>query len=122
MDEQLALASNLSDEFQGRVLALVRDVDIVFDVIAGKGLDEAHVESVVRRFIGRRKDAVHYSAERSGEVLTIHSPDPLARGRGRRRGGLPDNLLQCPICGFVTPYEESYVIHYRSHGALMGVR
>lgn len=121
-DEQLALASVLSDEFQGRVLALVRDEEIVFDIIAGRDLDEARVESVVMSFIGRRKEAEHYSLERSGDILVVHSSDPLARARGRKRGGLPANLLRCPFCNFVTPYQEAYDVHFRSHGTMMGVR
>lgn len=121
VDEQLALASALSDEFQGRVLALVRDEDIVFDIITGSDLDETRVESVAMSFIGRRKDAEYYSLERSGDVLIVHSADPLARSRGRRQGGLPSNLLQCPFCSFVTPYQEAYDVHFRSHGAMIGV-
>jgi hypothetical protein len=122
VDEQLALASALSDGFNGELVALVRDEDIVFDVFAGKGPDESKVESIVRDFMGRRKDAHHYSLVRSGEVLTVHSADPLARSRGRKQGGLPDNLLQCPFCSFVTPYQEAYDVHLRSHGAMLGLR
>jgi hypothetical protein len=122
VDEQLALASALSDEFQGRVIALVRDEDIVFDSITGSPPNDAEVERVVRSFIGRRKEAEHYSLTRNGEVLIVHSADPLARARGRRSVGLPPNLLQCPFCGFVTPYQEAYDVHLRSHGAMLGVR
>lgn len=122
VDEQLALASALSDEFQGDLLALARDEDIVFDVLAGKDLDKSRVESVIRSFIGRRKDAEHYSLEVSGEVLVVHSADPLARSRGRKPGGMPSNLLKCPYCSFVTPYQEAYDVHFRSHLVGVGVR
>ena len=116
VDEQLALASSLSDQLQGRAIALVRDEDIVFDVMRGNDLDQGQIESLVKQFISRRKESEHYSVERKGETLVVHSADPLARGRGRMEGRLPDNLLQCPFCPFVTPYQEAYVVHVRSHG------
>jgi len=116
LDEQLALASTISDQLQGNAIALVRDEDIVFDVMSGKDLDERQVEDLVKQFISRRRESEHYSVERTGETLVVHSADPLARGRGRKEGRLPDNILGCPFCPFVTPYQEAYNIHVRSHG------
>jgi len=117
IDEQLALASALSDELQGGAVALLRDEDIVFDVIGGKEVDEGRVMAVVREFVGRRKEGDHYGVELKGDRLIVHSADPLARSRGRRKQGLPPNILKCPACNFVTPYEEALVVHLRSHYA-----
>lgn len=117
LDEQLALTGELSDKLQGSAFALIRDVDIVFDVISGGGIDESEVEAVVKDFARRRKDSQFYSVERDGDRLLVHSPDPLARSRGRRQAGLPPNLLKCPACSYVTQYEEALVVHMRSHYA-----
>ena len=116
VDEQLALASALSDGLQGDALALARGEDIVFDVFSGTELSPERVERLILGFVSRRKESEHYSLERSGETIIIRSPDPLARGRGRKEGRLPDNLLKCPFCPFVTPYQEAYTVHVRSHG------
>jgi len=115
VDEQLALASSLSDNLEGRAIALVRDADIVFDVMSGKALDEVQIEGLVRKFISKRSGSQHYTIERTGDTLVVHSADPLARGRGRMEGRLPANLQQCPFCMFVTPYQEEYAVHVRSH-------
>jgi len=119
VDEQLALASEISDKLQGKTVALVRDVDIVFDTISGVPPGETGIEPLVREFVSRRKDSEHYSVETEGDTIVVHSPDPLARGRGRRMAGLPENVLKCPFCAFVTPYQEAYDVHFRSH--LFGV-
>ena len=117
VDEQLALASALSEDLQGEALAFVRDDDIVFDVISGKGVDVARAFAVAKDFVARRKDAQYYSIERDGERLIVHSADPLARSRERKRPDLPANILKCPACGFVTQYEEALVVHWRAHYA-----
>jgi len=116
LDEQLALASSISDSLAGRALALVSDSKIVFDTLSGSTLRPDEVETALRAFISRRKDAALYSVEGNGETLTVHSPDPLARGHGRKEGQLPGNLLMCPFCPFITQYQETYNIHVRSHG------
>ncbi len=116
IDEQLALAAAISEAFQGKAVALVRDADLVLDVIEPPPPAEDDVESVVAGFISKRKGGEHYSLERDGETFFVHSADPLARSRGRGRPTLPDNLLKCPYCSYVTPYREAYDVHSRSHG------
>jgi len=118
-DEQLALASSISDSLAGRTLALVSDTKIVFDNLSGPAISQSEIEAQVRTFVSRRKDAKLYSLEWKGEVMVIHSPDPLVRSRGRMEGRLPDNLMMCPFCSFVTPYQEAYNVHVRSHGFVL---
>jgi hypothetical protein len=117
VDEQLALASALSEGLEGKALALVRDIDIVFDTLGAKGIDEVQVEAMVRRFVAKRKDGKYYSVEREGDSLVVRSADPLARSRGRKNPGLPANLLKCPACSYVTEYQEALTVHLRSHYA-----
>ena len=118
VDEQLALAGALSDAFEGRVFALVKNETIVFDTINAPGPQKQEVEEIVGRFLSKRKDSSYYSSQWDGSTLVLHSADPLARSRGRKDSGqmLPPNLLKCPFCSFVTPYQELYDIHFRSHG------
>ena len=115
-DEELALASAISDALHGRGIALTRDKDIVIDSLLGTPPDFVEIEAMVRRFIGKRHDSAHYSVERMEDMLVIHSPDPIKAAHGRRTAQLPDNLMKCPFCGFVSPYEETYNVHLRSHG------
>jgi hypothetical protein len=116
VDEQLALAGELTGGLQGRAVALVKGEEIVLDEISSEKVGPEEVEAVVQAFVSRRKDAEFYSTERDSAHIVVHSSDPLARGRGRKGGQLPPNLLQCPFCSFVTPYQEMYAIHVRSHG------
>lgn len=118
-DEQLALASALSDGLGGRAVALVKDDKIVFDELSNVSTDE--VLRLTRAFVARKKDASLYEVQASGDDVVVHTPDPLARSRGRRDTGesLPPNLLKCPFCGFVTPYKELYDVHFRSHGFVL---
>ncbi len=117
-DEQLALAGALNEAMGASGVAFVRDRSIVFDSLVDTQPDKEKVLSVVAAFVSRRKDAAHYSVETKGERVVVHSPDPIAGKRSRRMKTLPPNLYKCPFssCGFVTPYEEAYVVHYRSHG------
>lgn len=117
LDDQLALASAISDGLGGRAVALVKDDKLVLDTLSNK-VDVGQVASVVRGFTSKRKDARYYSVETDGDEVKVHTPDPLARSRGRKDTGqlLPDNLMKCPYCPFVTPYEELYNVHVRSHG------
>jgi hypothetical protein len=119
LDEQLALASSFSDSLAERALALVSDSKIVFDSLSGPALEHSEVEALARGFVSKRKDAELYSFEWNGEVMVIHSPDPLVRSRSRKVATLPDNLLMCPFCSFVTPYQEAYNVHVRSHGFVL---
>ena len=115
-DEQLALASALSDGLAGRAVALVKGDKVVFDEISKVTVDE--VLRLTRAFVAGRKDAQLYEVQAKGDEIAVHTPDPLARSRGRKDTGerLPQNLLKCPFCGFVTPYQELYDVHFRSHG------
>ena len=119
LDDQLALAAAISDGLEGRGVALVKDDKIVLDTMANT-ITPGEVISIVRAFVSRRKDSQHYTIDSKGDDILVHTPDPLARSRGRKDSGqwLPDNLLKCPWsgCGFVTPYQELYNIHVRSHG------
>ena len=130
MDEELALAGEISDSLRGEGIALVNGPTIVFDAFSNDGrVDEALVERTVRDFISRRNDHEFYSVEKAvdgggggGTSLIVHSADPVAAARRRRATEkLPPNLMRCPFCPFVTPYEELYVIHVRSHGFGIGM-
>ncbi len=116
MDEELALASEISDALEGKWVAVVKDEKIVFGPVMGGDLDEAVVESRIVNFIGRRKEHEFFSVERKGDTFFVHSADPIAAQEHRAQPGLPPNVLKCPFCPFVTPYQEAYVVHTRSHG------
>ncbi len=120
LDDQLALASAISDGLGGRAVALVKDDKLALDTMSNK-VTVGEVADVVRSFVSKRKDAKDYSVETDGDEVKVHTPDPLARARGRKDTGqlLPDNLLKCPYCAYVTPYQELYDVHMRSH--LFGV-
>ncbi|MDG7012729.1 MAG: hypothetical protein JRN11_04675 [Nitrososphaerota archaeon] len=117
VDEQLALASAISDGLAGRAVALIKGTKVVLDPVSGEASTD-EVVRIVEGFASRRKDPGEWSVAASGRSIVVHSSDPLSRSRGRRDTGelLPDNLFKCPFCPFVTPYEELYVVHYRSHG------
>ena len=117
VDEQIALASAISDGLGGRGMAVVKDTEIVIDTISGK-FSVSDVLALVNDFVSRRREARNYSVGSEGDEIIVHTPDPLARSRGRRDTGqlLPPNLLKCPFCNFVTPYQELYNVHVRSHG------
>ena len=115
LDEQLALAGAITGGLGGRAVALIRDDDIVFDQLSGGPPDPQEIQKLVLDFVARRKDSQHYSVERDGDTVIVRSPDPLARSRGKKHPGLPENVLQCPLCAFVTPYQEMYDVHLRSH-------
>jgi len=115
-DEQLALAEAITAGMDGVALALVRGDEVVLDQLGDASPKMDAVELIVKDFLSRRSDPSHYSYEVSGEKIVVHSPDPVKAMRERRKPTLPDNVFKCPFCPFVTPYEEMYVVHYRSHG------
>ena len=115
VDEQIALASDISDSLGGNGVALVNSDKIVVDFFDEQP-DVDKVVSIVSEFIGRRKESQYYSIERVGDSLAVHSADPLAAQKRRPTEKLPPNLLKCPFCSFVTPYQELYNVHARSHG------
>ncbi|HMD79214.1 MAG TPA: hypothetical protein VKF39_04440 [Nitrososphaerales archaeon] len=115
-DEQLALAGEITGALGGKAIALPKGRKIAFDTVSGPAPDERAVEAAVADFLARRNDASHYSFEVEGDTIIVRSPDPLAASHSRGVERLPPNLMKCPFCGFVTQYEELYVVHYRSHG------
>ncbi len=144
MDEELALASAISDSLNGKGIALVDREKIVFDSFGRGQLDERAIASVVLGFVSHRKGHEFYSVERVGDSLVVHSADPVAASRKRTteklprnllklgdsllvnssdsaasqkrtREKLPPNLFRCSFCSFATPYEEEYVVHAGLH-------
>jgi len=117
LDEQIALASAISDGLGGRAVAFVKDTKVVLDSLSG-AISTSEILALTRGFVSKRKDAEHYSVEQFGDEIIVHTPDPLSRSRGRKDTGqrLPPNLLKCPFCSFVTPYQELYFVHVRAHG------
>ncbi|MDG6902528.1 MAG: hypothetical protein JRM80_11310 [Nitrososphaerota archaeon] len=116
LDEQLSLAAAVSESLGEKGVALVKDAKLMVDAFSAVSV--AEVARAVGAFVAKRKDAAHYSVETKGDAITVHTPDPLSRSRGRKDTGelLPPNLLKCPFCSFVTPYQEMYNVHLRSHG------
>lgn len=114
-DEQLALASVISDGLSGKGVALVKDASIVIDEMSE--VDAREVVQMVKNFVSKRKDANLYEVEAEGNDIEVHTPDPLARSRGRKEAGevLPPNVLKCPYCLFVTEYKDVYDAHVRAH-------
>lgn len=115
VDEQLALAGALSDRLAGRAIALVKDEEIVFDILDGPEPKQSEVQEIAEQFASRRKDSKYYSAEWEGSRLLVHSADPLARSRGRKEHNMPDNLYKCPSCAYMTLYKEMYDAHVKTH-------
>jgi hypothetical protein len=115
-DEQLALAGAITGALQGKGVALVRGSSIVIDWLGGEPADDEAALAAILEFLARRHEANQYTVEKGARGWVLHSPDPVRASKRRRQAGLPPNLMKCPFCSFVTPYEEEYVVHYRSHG------
>ncbi len=115
-DEELALASAISDALMGAGVALINGNKIVFDSVSKGKLDEKVIESSVEEFVRHRKQSEYYSVEKNGDSLVVHSADPVKGARKKSPSRLPPNLYKCPFCSFVSPYEELYIVHTRSHG------
>ncbi|MBI3841314.1 MAG: hypothetical protein HY297_05130 [Thaumarchaeota archaeon] len=115
-DEKLALAAEISDSTAGKAVALVKGSSIAIDDFSGEAQSLERVAGLVADFLARRAKPDLYSFETMGDTIFIHSPDPIAALHGRRQNQLPDNIKQCPFCGFVTPYDEEYTVHVRAHG------
>jgi len=114
-DEKLALADLISDELTGRALALVKLDSLVIDQLTDQKVQTTQVLDIVNAFVSKRKDAQWYSVEADGEAIAIHSADPITAAHRRRDNELPPNIKQCPFCPFVSPYEEAFQVHMRSH-------
>jgi hypothetical protein len=121
-DEQLALAASISDELQGKSLALVSGDSIVIDRISGPALDVAQLARLVERFVSKREDANYYSVKRQGDKVVVHSPDPIAATRTRTHYRVPPGAYQCPACGLILPDEAKYQTHLRTHDLIRGLR
>jgi hypothetical protein len=85
-DDQLSLASVISERLEGRAVALVKDDKLVLDMIS-EAVSVAEVPGAVNDFVLRRRDAQYYSVESDGDSIMVHTPDPLARSRGRKDSG-----------------------------------
>ncbi len=94
----------------------MKDDEIVLDALSERPVEVRQILAIVKGFISKRKEAAHYSTDIDGDRVFVHSADPIAASRKKTGGTLPPNLLKCPFCSFVTPYEEMYIIHTRSHG------
>lgn len=114
-DEKLALASAISDKLEGRALALSSGDAIVLDQLTDESLSVETVKPIVADFISRRKDGPLYSLELHGETIVVRSADPVRSMRQKTENTLPPNLKQCPMCSFITQYDEEYTVHVRSH-------
>ncbi len=88
-DEELALASSISDSMEGTAVALIRDGEIVIDVFEADKVSVVLVAGLVKDFVSRRKDSSLYSVESEGDKVVVHSPDPLVGTRRRKPGTLP---------------------------------
>ncbi|MGD0145577.1 MAG: hypothetical protein ABSB53_01835 [Nitrososphaerales archaeon] len=121
-EEQLALAATISDELQGKSLALVKGNSVVIDRISGPKLDVAQLVHLVEKFVSKRKDADLYSVERQEDKVIVHSPDPLAAESTRTHYRVPPGAYQCPACGLILPDEGRYQIHLRTHDLIRGLR
>ncbi len=115
-DEELALASSVSDSLQGAAVALIQSGGIVLDDYTPGGLKVGDVQRLVEDFFAAKDGG--YEVEAEGSRILVHSSHPDA-GLKRGQPTLPPNLLKCPFCPFVTPYQEMYVVHTRAH--LFGV-
>jgi hypothetical protein len=121
-DEQLALASTISEELQGRSLALVRGSDIVIDRLSGPDLDGPQLVQLVGRFIAKRTDPALYEIESEDDTIMVHGPDPIAAKRSRTVHKVPPGAFQCPACGLLLPDEGRYQTHVRTHDLIRGIR
>lgn len=121
-EEQLALAASISDELQGKSLALVKGSSIVIDPISGPKLDIAQLVHFVERFVSKRKNVNYYDVERQEDKVVVHSSDPIAANRNRTQYRVAPGAYQCPACGLILPDEGKYQIHLRTHDLIRGLR
>ena len=121
-DEQLALASAISDGLEGIGVALIKGTEIVVDQLTAQRVEVGNVTSIVSEFVSKRRDSLLYGADVSGDVITMRSPDPIAARSSRNQKRLPPNVFQCPACGLILPSQEKYEDHMRMHDILRGLR
>ncbi len=115
------MAASISDELQGKSLALVKGNSIVIDRISGQKLGVAQLVHLVEKFVSKRKDAKYYGVERQEDRIVVHSPDPIAANRTRTHYRVPPGAYQCPACGLILPDEGRYQSHLRTHDLIRGL-
>jgi hypothetical protein len=120
-DVKLALAESVSEGLRGSGIALLDGNGIAVDQMPGRNLQADEIGSLVRGFFSSRKDAKEYSFEREGEVIVVHSVEPVPKDKKRVSEVLPPNLFQCPVCGFVSTSKEEYEDHIRMHDYIRGL-
>jgi hypothetical protein len=121
-DEQLALASAISDDLEGLGVALIKGDEIVVDQLTARKVEVGSIMPIVSGFVSKRTESLLYSLDVSGDVIRLHSPDPIGARRRRNRSRLPPNAFQCPACGLILPSQEKYDDHMRIHDILRGLR
>jgi hypothetical protein len=121
-DEQLALASAISDGLEGVGVALIKGNEIVVDQLTARKVEVRSVLPIVSGFVSKRTESLLYDLVVSGDVITLHSPDAMAARSRRNRSRLPPNVFQCPACGLILPSQEKYDDHMRMHDILRGLR
>jgi len=109
----LALASLISDDLDGKGVAIVKDDKILVDQISKANISVASVLTMVEAFVAKRKDPTKYSFEVSRSGILIHSRNLREAGykKGIRR--LPPGFSQCSLCGFLTRDREVLTLHVR---------
>lgn len=118
-EDKLGIADEISDALSGRAFALVKLDSVVIDQLTDEPVSASEILKVVKEFVSTRKDGRYYSVEQVAEKIVVHPADPIDASNKRRDNQLPPNVKQCPFCPFVTPYDEAYQVHLRSH--LFGV-
>ena len=113
-DEKLALASEISDRLGGMAIALVKSDMVVIDDFREPPIDIETLRAIVSGFVSERRESHQYSLEVDGERLVVHSAEPATLSQ-KAENALPPNLKQCPMCSFITQYDEEYTVHVRSH-------
>jgi len=112
---EVELASYFSERLKG-VLPLVKRRKVVFDeTSSGRGLTTTEVVDVLKSFLAARSLSRDYeiALERDEITLRAQKPSPARKFKGGHRP--PPNLHICPHCGYVTPYEDVYWIHVKTH-------
>lgn len=120
--EQLALASAISEGLEGVGVALIKGDEIVVDQLTARRVEVGSIMPVVSMFVSKRRDSLLYSLDVSDDVITLHSPDPIAARSSRSSSRPPPNVFQCPACGLMLPSQERYDDHMRMHDILRGLR
>lgn len=120
-ETKVAIAEAISEGLGGAGVALLDGDYVAIDTLSGPDIGADRVQSILRSYISRRKDASLYRVESDGKHLAVRSSLALSPKEKRVEDKLPPGLFQCPVCGFVTTSEGSYQDHLRIHDLLRGV-